>query len=251
MGKRPNNMNSLIQKKNDFYIDHIALGVNDTLAGIDYVEQLTGVKAFLPEGDHDDFYLSAVVNLNNGCFLEIIGPNPKHTGFNPFKQTLKELTKPTLMFWYLGTHHFDKAQEIINHNGFKLERYNHVQKTKAGHPIDYQIAIIGKGFYSEQPNLIQWNQMPDKVYNNGQTCHITDFKISFKNATALRDLFEKLGIPQSSTQHIQNSNQNTMSLTLNTPKGSVTFTGGGVEFQGIGALFKALKLFTNHLLKRK
>lgn len=243
-------MNSLIKKKNDFYIDHIALGVSNTLEGIDYVEQLTGVRAFLPEGHSDNFYLSAAVNLGNGCFLEIIGPNPNHTGFNPFKQILKALPEPRLMFWYIGTHDFGTAKSVINQNGFKLERYNHIKKTKGDQVIDYQIAIIGKGFYSEQPNLIQWNQVPDKVYNNGDACHITDFKINFKNANALKALFEKLGIPQSETQHIQASDKNTMSLTLDTPKGLVTFTGGGEEFQGISALFKTLKLFIRHILKR-
>lgn len=235
-------MNTLINKKNSFYIDHIALGVNDTQEGIAYIEKLTGVTAKLPDSQHDNWYLSAALNLGNGTFLEIIGPNPNYSGFHPFKQILKELTEPQLVFWYLGTNNFKNTQSVIHANGFKLERYSHISKEIKGEKLDYEIAIIGKGFYSEQPCLIQWNEVPKQHYQQKEVCSIASFHIRCQQAKKLNTLFASLGMSFCVEQ-----GNNQLSLTLNTPKGLVELHGGGIQFQGISSLASLLRLFKNHL----
>lgn len=237
-------MPELINKKNEFYIDHIALGVSNTQEGMDYIEQLTGVKPRLPDGQTDNWYLSASLNLGDGTFLEIIGPNPAHNGFHPFKQILKELSEPQLVFWYLGTEKFLEATQIINTNGFKLERHNRISKEFEGKKLDYEIGIIGKGFYSEQPNLIQWHEVPKKHYDDQPACSISEFKVSCRQATKLNKLFDKLGMDFKTSE-----GNNQMQLILDTPKGSVELKGGGIQLAGISSLVAMVGLFKRHMFE--
>lgn len=238
-------MKNLISKKNKFYIDHIAIGVNNTEEGMAYIENLTGAKTFLPQNDGKIWYRSAALGLGNQAFLEIIGPNPLYKKFHPVKQILKELEKPQLIFWYLGTQNLESCKKIITESGHNLERYNHIQKEVDGEKLDYKIGVIGKGFQSERPCLIQWNKVPKNGDIMTTGCSIHDFILHSKNAKKINPLFNKLNVDLK----IINGN-NKMKLVLNSPKGLVTLEGGGFEFpSGIKGLGKMLNLYKRHIFR--
>lgn len=238
-------MSRLIHKKNDFYIDHIALGVSNTQDGMDYIENLTGVRPEIPEGQRGNWYASAALSLGNGTFLEVIGPNPEHTGFHPFKQLLAELPEPQLVFWYIGCNHFENAKAVIHENGFKLERHDRIVKEIQNDKLDYEIAVIGKGFYSEQPCLIQWHEVPERLKDKSQHCSIAAFHVRCQQAHKLNALFAALGMTFFAEQ-----GENHMQLTLDTSKGLVELHGGGLVFQGVTSLLTMARLFKNHVFKK-
>lgn len=236
-------MEKLIHKKGNHYVDHIALGVSDTKEGARYVEELTGVKPFIPETQNDQWYLSAAIGLGNRSFLEIIGPNPNFKKFHPFKQLLKELKKPQLMFWYLGTDKFEACKKVISDCGYQLERYNHIVKDVRGELLDYEIAITGKGFESERPCLIRWNQSPNSRDKLESSCSLNKLELYSKDQLKLQNLLDSLGV----NMKVLNGDSR-MVLVIDSPKGEVKFEGGGIEFpSGFRAVFKMLKLLKNHL----
>lgn len=238
-------MSTLINKKNAFYIDHIALGVNNTQEGINYVEKLTGIRPRIPDGQHNNWYLSAAIYLGNGTFLEVIGPNPHHTGFHPFKQLLSELAEPQLVFWYLSTNQFRNAKSVIHENGFKLQRHSRIRKKLNDESLDYEIAMIGRGFYSEQPNLIQWHQVPKHHYHTHEECSIASFHVRCQQAHKLNALFSALGMTFFAEQ-----GENHMQLTLDTPNGLVELHGGGIKLKGLSSLVTMMRLFRNYVFQK-
>lgn len=239
-------MTDLINKKNNFFIDHIALAVNNTEEGMRYIKELTGVEPYLPEGQNQNWYKSAAVGLGNNAFLEIIGPNPSHKKFHPFKQILKEIKKPKLIFWYLSTQRFSDCKKVIKNTGHIIERYNHIRKEVKGKKIDYEIGVIGKGFESERPSLIQWNEVPEKNENMKHICAIKNFVVKSEQYSKMNKLFQELGADIKIEKGIAS-----MELQIESPKGIVTLKGGGFSFpSGVKALVKILPLFKRHLFNK-
>ncbi len=238
---------TLINKRINHYVDHIALGVSDIKKGIEYVENLTGVKAFIPEVQNDQWYKSGVIGLGNGCFLEIIAPNPNHKKFHPFKQILKELESPRLIFWYLGTDRFEECKKTISNIDFKIYNYIHIKKEINNQLVDYEVGIIGnKGFESESPNLIQWNKLPENIEKLDHLCNLKNLMLFSENHLKLQLLFNTLGIEMKVFK-----GKSKMILTIDSPKGEVMFEGGGINFPfGIRSVIKILPLYKRHLFNK-
>ncbi|MGB0523418.1 MAG: VOC family protein [Flammeovirgaceae bacterium] len=237
-------MEKLINIENGHPVDHIAIGVSNTEEGAKHVEELTGVSPYFHPPEPHQWYYSAALNLGGNCALEIIGPNPNHKGFQPIKQLLKSFKNPQLFFWYLGTNHFQKVKDVVESIGFKLERIEHLKYKRNTHETDYKRALIGPGFKSEFPNLIQWNSRPPRL-NQHTGCQFKSLEIISTESNKLNSLFEELGIEIRAIQ-----GDSAMSLIIDTPKGAVCFTGGGFKFEGIRAIPKMIKLYIDFLTNK-
>lgn len=239
-------MSHLIYTRAHHYVDHIALGVNDTRAGMKYIEDLTGAKAYIPEGQQDQWYRSAALGLGAGCYLEIIGPNPEYKKFHPFKQILKDLTTPKLFFWYLGTHKFKECRAVIEENDFQIEQYNHIQKEIDDQLLDYEIAVIGQnGFESERPCLIQWNHFPKKRKKIEHICQLKSFSVT-SDHDSLQSLFDVLDVKMKVLK-----GEPSMHLVIDSPKGEIVLEGGGFTFpNGLQKLIYGISLYGRHLFGR-
>ncbi len=237
---------TLIYKKGEHYVDHIALGVSNTLEGIKYIENLTGIKPYIPEAQNNQWFKSAALGLGNNCFLEIIGPNPNHKKFHPFKQMLKELETPQLAFWYLGTNKFKECRQILSNNGIKIGQYNHIKKEIDDQLLDYEIGMIGKGFESESPSLIQWNEVPNNKNGIEHLCRFKKLELFSRNYSKLQSIFDILEVDM---QVIEGNPK--MRLTIDTPNGEVILNGGGFSFPaGIKSLFRILSLYKRSLTNK-
>ncbi|MEM1171307.1 MAG: VOC family protein [Cyanobacteria bacterium P01_H01_bin.35] len=234
-------MNSIINFDNGHCVDHIAVGVKDTEEGVEWITELTGVKPSLVEPEPDQWYWSAALNLGKNCFLEIIGPNQNHKGFQPIKQMLKDFEVPSLFFWYIGTHNFELAKSIIEKYDFRLERIEDISYKRDDDIIDYKRAIIGRGFNSERPCIIQWNSRPKRL-DAVKECSFKSLALSFPNPKNLNDLFSELQID---LQVKEGDAQ--MILTFDSPKGEIVLKGGGFEFSGLRAIPKMARLYTKYL----
>jgi catechol 2,3-dioxygenase-like lactoylglutathione lyase family enzyme len=236
-------MESLINNPNGYYVDHIAIAVDDTKKGVEWITELTGVRPTLDDPEPGQFYWSGVLAIGKDSFLEIIGPNPNHKGFHPFKQILKEYKVPKLAFWYVSTNKFDEVQKLVESNGFKIENVVKVAYKRDGNDIDYKRAGIGPGFRSEIPNLIQWNKR-SKVFEFKKKCFFKSLELVSPESERLNKLFEILDI----TMRARNGKPS-MKLKIGTPKGELVLEGGGFEFVGIKAIFKMIRLYFKYLLR--
>ena len=84
-------------------LDHILLGSNDLNAGINFVEERTGVRAAMGGVHPGRGTRNALLSLGERRYLEIIAPDPaqdKVPDFaSPLVQKLKSLSTPRLVGW--------------------------------------------------------------------------------------------------------------------------------------------------------
>lgn len=234
----------MINKSDNHYVDHIALAVNNTLEGVKWIEKLTGAQPSIHDPEPGQWYWSAALSIGSKCKLEIIGPNPKHKGFHIMKQWFYTLKKPTIAFWYLSTNNFSKVQKIIDDNGYVMERVEVIKfKDENGSMVDYTRGMIGKGFVSERPQIIEWREKPLRKALDTR-CKLKKIELFHNDADSLNDLLNELG-----TDIFIKSGKPFINVKLQTPNGDVNLTGGGMKLKGMGAIIKIFSLYLNYLLK--
>lgn len=81
------------------HIDHLIVGVADLEAGIDLMEQLTGVRAVIGGSHPGSGTRNALMSLGDGTYLEQLAPDPGQALDNAEIRELRSLTKPTPIGW--------------------------------------------------------------------------------------------------------------------------------------------------------
>ncbi|MEM6585805.1 MAG: VOC family protein [Pseudomonadota bacterium] len=211
-------------------LDHVALGVPDTQRGVEEIAERLGYEPVLTEPESDQFYWSAALPLGAGRFLEILGPNPAFTKFNPFIEVVKRLEGPKPLFWYVATDDFAAFQAAAKQAGAPVERVETVTHERRGQVTDYTRGYLGPGFLSVSPNVIEWRSRYSAL-DEGEGPQFLGLQLSHPEADRLNTAFAKLGIDQ-----LVHKGPHSMTLTLGTPNGPVEFSGEGLEFRGVGAL---------------
>ena len=225
-------------------IDHIALCGSDTRQAAKHVETITGVTPQLPDPKPEQFYWSALVSLGAGRFLEILGPNPDYRGFNPLIETVRRFDRVRPVFWYVGTDDFEAFSEASKKAGAPVEKVQRVKYEGASVKYDYTNGIVGPGFRSARPCVIQWRERPSYV-GEEEMLKLRALRLSDPNAERLGKLFDSLGIDQQ-----VDTGPATIAVDLDTPNGPVTFEGPGFSFEGFGGLWQLVKLYLRYSLSR-
>lgn len=224
-------------------IDHLAIGVPDTKKGLEWLEQLTGAKAYLVEPEPGQWYQSGGLVIGEGVLLEIIGPNPQHSGFHPIKQILKNYNKPNLMFYYIAVEDFNTFKKFSKDNNIPLERVEKMEYLRNGKQISYIRSTIGPGFLSERPNIIQWISREERS-NEDRSCSFKKFWIRTSEFEDIKELFSTLNLSIDVTKRKKGG---TLNLQLRCLNGEIHFEGNSEDFRGVGSFFKFLNIYWNYL----
>jgi len=233
---------SLVLDRGGTSLDHVAIGVPDTQRGVADFAELTGYQPVLHEPDPSVFYWSGTLAMGDGKFLEILGPNPKFKGFNPFIEMVKRLDRPQPLFWYVATDDFDAFCAASEAAGGPIERVTEHSAQYDGAPMDFVRGIIGPGFASVSPNVIQWRQRSTTMTElDGPT--LVELQLSHPDAERLNALFACLGIKQEVIE-----GRHRISLTIGAANGQAIFEGDGIEFRGIGAILQMARLYGQWLI---
>ncbi|MEM1194532.1 MAG: VOC family protein [Pseudomonadota bacterium] len=222
-------------------LDHVAIGVPDTKAGVAQMAERLGYEPFLFDPHPQSFYWSGGLSLGKGKFLEILGPNPTYKGFNPFIELVKRLEGPRPLFWYVATDDFEAFCAAAKEAGGPVGRITQHKAQHEGATTDFIRGIIGPGFLSVCPNVIQWRERMGQ-FDEGPGPEFLGLELAHPEADRINAVFARLGIDQ----HVD-VGAHFMRLRLGTPKGEVEFAGEGMEFRGFGALITMAGLFARWL----
>lgn len=233
-------MSDLIRRRdNDFQLDHVGLGVPDTLEGVRWVQEQTGAEVELHDPEPDLWYWSGRVFFGENSYMEVIGPNPDWTKFQPFAAHIKSLPEPRLLFWFVGVTDFGSFQQLVHEKKTRLDRVEAVNVEPDSTARNrYRRGYIGPGFMSERPNVIQWLQNPKPVNTAGPVCKLTDFRLSNPQADKINSVFKDLGI-----EVVVAKGPSSIGITLDTPKGPWSIDNAGLDWTMPGILFKIAKLW--------
>lgn len=238
-------MGDLVIKRGPTEFDHVVLATRDTRLGAGWLADLTGADPVVTEPEPGEWYWSAALPLQHGAMLEMLGPNPDHRGFHPLKATLSRYTTPEPLFWHLATADFDRFLAQAAKLGAPVERIEHLDNDSPNGRRTYSRGILGPGFRTVRPCVIEWKARPDRPGMSDPVCRATRFELRTPDAAKLNTIFEGLDLSLRAEQGPQ-----FIALQLDTLKGEVTFEGQGVVFEGIGALAKFLRLRLAHAFGR-
>jgi len=216
-------------------VDHFGLAVSDTEAGAAQVGEQTGVSPIMHAAEAGQWYRSASLALGPDSAMEIIGPNPDHRGLHPLKAVLNSLHDPQLLFWYVATEDFAGLKEKIETAGFSIKREETIGSMETDDERVYTRGMIGPGFISQRPSIIQWHRRPD-YSEDDIACRLVSFSLSHPRPHALNRLFERAGIDLQAKQ-----GENRIAIGLETPKGLVTFSSRGYRMTATGTVTALLR----------
>ena len=235
-------MNGIVEKRGPFEFDHVALGVRDTRKGADWLASRTGARVVMTEPEEGQWYWSAVLPLPDGAMLEVLGPNPAHRGFHLLKAILGEYETPAPVFWHLATGDFDRFRAVAKAAGSPVERVERLDNDSPHGRRTYTRGIVGPGFRTTRPCVIQWIARPDRPGFRGEPeCRVVDFSLTSPKAADLNRTFEAFALELRATEGPE-----CLSIRLDTPNGEIGFSGPGLVLEGFGALSRYLRLRLLH-----
>lgn len=209
-------------------LDHIALAVPDTPAGVDHVHALTGARPHLAPPEPGQWYWSAGLALAHDSFLEIIGPNPAHRGIHPLKSIIRRFTEPRLLFWYLATDDFEAFAARVRAMGWDLTRIEHVGSADDTAHSHYSRALIGKGFLSQRPAVIRWRRRVRRE-TGAPACRLLAFELAHPAPAEINRLFERLDLGLRCAE-----GDSRLAIRLSCPKGEIDIASPGYELSLAG-----------------
>lgn len=232
-------MTNIIRRSHGFQLDHIGLGVGDTREGVKWVEQQTGANVDLHDPEPDQWYWSGSLAIGDMSYIEIIGPNPEWTKFQPFNALLQTLQEPRLLFWFIAVNDFKEFQVTARENKAKLERIEAINtESDDDENASYWRGLIGPGFMTERPNVIEWVRRPPRETNAPAQCQLRDFRLANPAAEQINSVFQSLGID---TRVANGASK--IGMTIDTPKGEWTIENAGLKWTMPGVLIELASLW--------
>ena len=141
-------------------LDHILLGSPDLQAGIEFVEQHTGVRAAFGGVHPGRGTQNALLSLGERRYLEIIAPDPAQPGVkNPIASNLHSLTEPQLIGWAAHPGSVTAFAEKLRVAGIKCDGPTQgSRKRPDGQFLKWQIVSLADTASGLLPFFIEWSQ---------------------------------------------------------------------------------------------
>ena len=231
----------VLPRAHGFALDHIALGVPDMQRALEQIARDTGAEPYATEPEPGQWYWSGALALGPDAFLEILGPNPQHRGFQPVKELISSYSSPRLLFWYVATDDFGRFTERVEAAGAPMERVERVDFERDGVRTDYTRGVIGPGFVTQRPCVIEWRSHEERI-GVDRRCQLTCLRLRHPEAAAMNELFARVGIDQAVEE-----GPSWIALELATPKGRVVYENEGESFVGAGSLWRMARLYLRYL----
>lgn len=87
------------------------------------------------------------------------------------------LNEPTLLFWYVATDDFEAFARRAAAAGVPLGHIVTVDPETSANKSDYTRAVVGSGFISQQPGVIEWRRRSVEQSTDIE-CRLTGFEMT-------------------------------------------------------------------------
>jgi catechol 2,3-dioxygenase-like lactoylglutathione lyase family enzyme len=150
----------LAESEGPSLLDHILLGAPDLQAGIDFVENRTGVRAAFGGVHPSRGTQNALLALGERHYLEIIAPDPAQPGVkNPLASNLHSLAEPRLVGWAAHPGSVTSFAEKLRAAGIKFEGPTPgSRKRPDGRLLQWQTLTLADADSGLLPFFIEWGK---------------------------------------------------------------------------------------------
>src|SRR6266849_525878 len=201
-------------------LDHILLGSPDLQAGIEFVEQRTGVRATFGGVHPGRGTQNALLSLGERRYLEIIAPDPAQPGVkNPLASSLHSLAEPRLVGWAAHPGSVAAFAETLRAAGIKFEGPTPgSRKRPDGQLLKWQIVSLADSDSGLLPFFIEWGQ--DSVHPSVDApkgCALISFAAETPDPEKLAAQLKALGLDLS----VRKGQQARLHAVISGPKGNL------------------------------
>jgi len=203
-------------------VDHLLLGAADLDRGVEWVENLTGVRA-MPAGSHPGVGTrNALAALGGRRYLEIIAPDPIQTTY-AFPVDVRGLNEPRLVTWAVTTTNLEELLSIARASGYAPSGPHPGARTRLdGKVLRWKLVRLQNPFDRDGiqpfPFFIDWAEDSAHPSTDSPTgCELASLTLGHPDAAPLAGALRRFGIEAD----VKQSPRATLIAILRTPKGEV------------------------------
>ena len=204
-------------------IDHIVLAVQDVQAAVGEIAEATGVRAELGGRFEGRGVYNHLLALQDGAYLEIIGPDPRqpdHEGLLPFGLHLDGQRRVPHWCAKAGAE-IEQRVAAARDAGFDIGEVRPLGRVLAdGARLDWRLSVGGwppllNGLV---PFLIDWGDAKHPSTTAVQGCTLSDFHGEHPDPEAVEAALQAIG----AELRIEQADAPALAATLEGPKGRIT-----------------------------
>jgi glyoxalase-like protein len=192
--------NTLASSEAPHMLDHILLGSNDLNAGINFIEEHTGVRAAIGGVHPGRGTRNALLSLGERRYLEIIAPDPAQSkiadvGLALFN-TLKSLTVPTLVGWAAHPGDIDMFAKKLRAASIEFDGPREGSRARPdGRVLKWKTVSLADDHNGVLPFFIEWdaNSVHPSV-DAPSGCLLESFAIVDPDPAGLKKVTERIGL---------------------------------------------------------
>ena len=208
-------------------VDHLVFAALDLEAGIDRLEQITGVRAS-PGGSHPGRGTrNALMSLDERSYLEIIGPDPEQgspSAPRPFG--IDKLERPRLVAWAVAAPGIDECVAAARRRGYEAGTVISMSRELPdGSHLSWRLTLPPTGEASDDearivPFLIDWCDAPHPSSTSAAGCRLDALCAAHPRPDSLSTALVGLGLEI----EVARGDAARLEATLDTPNGRIVLS---------------------------
>ena len=207
-------------------LDHIILGCSDLDAGINFVQERTGVRAERGGVHPDRGTANALLSLGDRHYLEIMAPDPSAKDVQAWAarqlEVLKGLANPRLMGWAVHPNDIDSVAKKFRESGLQILGPWPGSRTRPdGRVVSWKSFSLADDRRGLLPFFIEWGK--DSVHPSSDAptgCHIERFALAGSDVEELAKTLRRMEVEAP----VEKSQTPQLHLRIVGPKGTLEIT---------------------------
>jgi hypothetical protein len=204
-------------------VDHLLVGAADLDAGIEWVEERTGVRAAAGGVHPGGGTRNALLSLQRRRYLEVIAPDPAQSEYR-FRVDVRSLARPQLVTWAAATPDADGVARRARAAGFEVAGPDAGSRARPdGVVLRWKIVSVkndlGSAGVEPIPFFIEWDpRSPHPSIDSPGGCDLLSFRIAHPRPADVIAALDALGI----SVPVDAAERPRLTATLSSPRGEAT-----------------------------
>ncbi|MDF2462141.1 MAG: hypothetical protein K0Q43_376 [Ramlibacter sp.] len=177
-------------------LDHILWTVPDLQSGISLFEQMTGVRAGIGGRHPGRGTQNALASFGEGCYLEIVAPDPAQPLENNYGAIVHARQAPGLITFVMRCTDMAPVASAAARLGLPWDGPNPCSRQRPdGEFLHWRLGFTeGSAFGDYLPYYIDWQDTPHPSETAPGGLQLLEFEVIHPKADELRAIYRELGI---------------------------------------------------------
>ncbi|GAB4064903.1 VOC family protein [Ancylobacter sonchi] len=177
-------------------LDHFAWATPDLDAAVADIEALGGVRAAAGGAHPGKGTRNALLDIGNGAYLAIDGPDPQQPLVDNNGARLQALDHRVLMLFAVQTDDLELATKVLAEEGLDTGKAIGARATPSGEHLEWEFIEVpaGHDLGAALPIIKKWRTAKHPSADAPSGCVLADFKVLHPDPERVRGLYQRLGL---------------------------------------------------------